>query len=228
MSHLATGAAASNRIDLAAVAPGEIVASARAFENASSRGLKRLFDLAAALSLLLAAAPLLLVTAVAIVIDTPGSVFYRQRRVGMNGRTFEIFKFRSMVCDAEKNGAQWAAANDARVTRVGRVIRKLRIDEIPQVINVLSGDMSFVGPRPERPEFVEILEREIPHYHLRHLVKPGITGWAQVKYVYGASIEDARTKLQFDLYYIKNFSIFMDFLIVLLTVRVALFGVGSR
>ncbi len=218
----------ADQIDLAAASPRELIARAAANDSLAARSLKRLFDVAAALGLLIAAAPLLAVTAAAIAADTPGGVFYRQRRVGLNGRVFEIFKFRSMVRDAERDGARWAAKNDLRVTRVGKVIRKLRIDEIPQVINVLRGEMSFVGPRPERPEFVELLEREIPHYHLRHLVKPGITGWAQVKYVYGASVEDARRKLQFDLHYIKHFSVFMDLLIVFLTIRVALFGVGSR
>ena len=198
-------------------------------DSFDGRGIvKRVFDIAAASSLLLLMAPLLIVTAIAIKIESNGPVLYLQRRIGLNGRPFKIVKFRSMVVDAEKDGARWAATDDDRVTRVGRIIRKLRIDEIPQALNVLRGEMSFIGPRPERPEFVELLEKEIPNYHLRHVVKPGITGWAQVKYVYGASVEDAREKLKYDLFYIKHFSIARDILIVFMTVRVALFGIGSR
>jgi len=197
-----------------------------------SRGMptagKRLFDILAALGLLVFLAPLLVLTAIAIRLDSKGPVLYRQRRVGLGGREFEIFKFRSMRTDAEKNGALWAKADDDRITRVGRLIRRTRIDEIPQAINILRGEMSFVGPRPERPEFVKLLEAEIDHYHDRHLVKPGITGWAQVKYVYTASVEGARTKLAYDLFYIKHFSPLLDLLIVLMTVRVALLGIGSR
>ena len=190
---------------------------------------KRLFDLAAATALLLLLSPLILVTALLIKIDSKGPILYRQQRIGLGGVPFEILKFRSMSNDAEKDGvAAWAVKNDCRVTRVGRFIRKLRIDEIPQAINVIRGDMSFVGPRPERPEFVHLLEREIPNYHLRHIVRPGITGWAQVKYEYGASVEDARIKMQYDMHYLEHFSLWRDFLILLMTVRVALFGIGSR
>jgi len=152
----------------------------------------------------------------------------RERRAGLHGKPFEVIKFRSMVSDAEKDGARWAAKNDNRVTKLGKFLRKTRIDEIPQAINVLRGEMSFVGPRPERPEFIEVLEKEIPHYNDRHAVKPGITGWAQVEYAYGASVDDARMKLMYDLYYIKNFSIALDCIIVLKTVRVTIFGIGSR
>jgi len=190
--------------------------------------LKRFIDCAASLGLLVGLAPVLLITAIAIKADSPGPVLYRQKRIGYRGRSIEVFKFRSMIVDAEKDGPQYASANDSRITRVGRIIRKLRIDEIPQTINVLRGDMSFVGPRPERPEFVALLEREIDNYHDRHMVKPGITGWAQVKYEYAASVEGAREKLRFDLFYIRHFTPLLDILIILMTVRVALFGIGSR
>ena len=218
----------TGQVDLGAFSRGDIVAPLPVnTTNPASVG-KRVFDIVAALGLIIFLAPVLAATAIAIRLDSKGSILYRQKRVGLNGRVFEIYKFRSMVSDAEKDGVRWAAKNDSRVTRIGKFIRKTRIDEIPQAINVLKGEMSFVGPRPERPEFVELLEREIPNYHLRHMVKPGITGWAQVKYVYGASVEDAREKLKFDLYYIKHYGCMRDILIVLLTVRVALFGIGSR
>lgn len=218
----------SGRLDLALVGSGDFTARATAARNASAGMAKRCIDVLGALSLLMLTAPLLLLTAIAIKLESPGPVLYRQERVGICGRRFAILKFRSMVADAEKDGARWAAKNDDRVTRVGRIIRKARIDEIPQAINVLRGEMSIVGPRPERPEFVAVLEKEIPNYHLRHIVRPGITGWAQVKYVYGASIDDARVKLQYDLHYIRNFRLWRDVLIMLMTVRVALFGLGSR
>ena len=173
--------------------------------------------------------PIAAVTAVLIKLDSKGSVFYRQKRVGKNGRVFEVIKFRSMRTDAEKDGKPvWAVADDERVTRVGRIIRQIRVDEIPQFWNILKGEMSFVGPRPERPHFVEQLAREVPFYEHRHLVAPGLTGWAQVKYPYGASVEDARQKLQYDLYYIKNQSLALDFVIVFETVKIVLFGRGGR
>lgn len=204
-------------------------------ENAAKRGrtpfsaaIKRGLDIALSLGLLAFLAPLLVLTAIAIKLDSHGQVLYRQRRVGLGGKEFEVFKFRSMIADAEANGPQYAAVKDNRITRVGSILRKFRIDEIPQAINVLRGEMSFVGPRPERPEFVRELEQEIPLYHCRHLVKPGITGWAQVKYEYAASVAGARNKLRYDLYYIRHSSPFLDLLIVLMTVRVALFGLGSR
>jgi lipopolysaccharide/colanic/teichoic acid biosynthesis glycosyltransferase len=174
-------------------------------------------------------APVLVLTALLIKMDTHGPVFYRQVRVGLNGELYSILKFRSMVQDAEKDGkAQWATSGDARVTRVGAVIRKARIDEIPQVINVLKGDMSFVGPRPERPVFVEQLAAEISYYSERHRVKPGITGWAQINYPYGASVEDAREKLKYDLYYVKHQSFLFDMVTILQTVRIVLFAEGAR
>lgn len=218
----------TGQVDITAIRSGDIVAASPANYSKPENIGKRAFDIVAAVGLLIVTAPILVITAIAIRLETKGAVLYRQRRVGLGGEVFDIYKMRSMVVEAEKDGVRWAAKNDTRVTRVGKFIRKTRIDEIPQAFNVFKGEMSFVGPRPERPEFVELLEQEIPNYQLRHMVKPGITGWAQVKYVYGASIEDAREKLKFDLYYIKHFSLRRDFLIVLLTVRVALFGIGSR
>jgi exopolysaccharide biosynthesis polyprenyl glycosylphosphotransferase len=218
----------SERIDLNQLAPADISGYSNKARREERRFGKRALDVAAALTLLILASPLIIAVAIIIKLDSPGPVLYRQRRIGFGGREFDMLKFRSMVVDAEKNGPQWAAKNDCRVTRIGRLIRKTRFDEIPQAINILSGDMSFVGPRPERPEFVKVLETEIPNYHLRHIVRPGLTGWAQVKYVYGASVEDARIKLQYDLHYIKHFTLWLDCSIMLMTVRVALFGVGSR
>ncbi len=194
---------------------------------------KRIFDLLASGFILLLTWPIMLLTAIAIWIEGKLKfnipIFYRQVRVGLNGRPFQVIKFRSMVINAEKKGqAQWATKNDSRVTRVGQFIRKTRIDELPQIYNVFRGDMSFVGPRPERPEFVVMLSEKIPYYAERHRVKPGITGWAQLLYPYGSTEKDALEKLQYDLYYIKNQSIFLDFLILLQTVEVVIFGRGAR
>jgi len=173
--------------------------------------------------------PIAILTAILIKLESKGPIFYKQERVGKNGRRFEVIKFRSMQADAEAGGKPvWAKANDDRVTLVGRVIRKVRIDEIPQFWNILKGEMKFVGPRPERPHFVEQLAQEIPFYEHRHLVAPGLTGWAQVKYPYGASVADARHKLEYDLYYIKNQSLRLDLLIVLQTIKIILLGRGSR
>ena len=219
----------ADRVDLSLVGTREFGIRIERTQSAADGVGKRLFDLAAAAGLLVLLSPLLALTALLIKLDSKGPVLYRQQRIGRNGTPFEILKFRSMSVDAEKDGiAAWASKDDCRVTRVGRIIRRLRIDEIPQAINVIRGDMSFVGPRPERPEFVRLLEREIPNYHLRHVVRPGITGWAQVKYEYGASVEDARIKMQYDMHYIEHFSLWRDFLILIMTVRVALFGIGSR
>ncbi|MAT66222.1 MAG: UDP-phosphate galactose phosphotransferase [Gammaproteobacteria bacterium] len=192
--------------------------------------LKRLFDLALALLLLPLLLPFMLVVAIAVFVEGGfrGPVLYRQIRVGENGRPFQIVKFRSMRTDAEKDGAQWASRNDTRVTRVGGIIRKVRLDELPQIFNVLKGNMSFVGPRPERPEFVEQLSEKIPYYNERHRVKPGLTGWAQVCYQYGASEEDAFEKLQYDLYYVKNYSLLLDLMIMVQTVEVVLMGKGAH
>jgi exopolysaccharide biosynthesis polyprenyl glycosylphosphotransferase len=172
--------------------------------------------------------PIALVTAILIKLDSPGPVLYKQERVGQNGRPFTLMKFRSMRTDAEKNGPVWACDKDDRATRVGRIIRMIRVDEIPQFWNILRGDMNFVGPRPERPHFVAQLAEEIPYYEQRHLIAPGLTGWAQIKYPYGSSIEDARQKLQYDLYYIKNQSLVLDAIILFETVKTILFGRGAR
>jgi sugar transferase (PEP-CTERM system associated) len=190
--------------------------------------IKRTLDVTAALGILTFTLPLTLLTALLIKIDSRGPVFYRQERVGKDGVRFNLLKFRSMRTDAEAGGAVWAQKRDPRVTRVGSLIRKTRIDEIPQAINVLRGDMSFVGPRPERPMFVEKLSAEIPYYAERHRMKPGITGWAQVKYPYGASVEDARAKLTYDLYYMKHHNLLLDLLILVQTVRVVLLAEGAR
>jgi sugar transferase (PEP-CTERM system associated) len=192
---------------------------------------KRIFDIAASLLLLAAAWPIMVLAALAIVVESGwgAPVFYYQVRVGKNWRLFKVIKFRSMRTDAEQDGrARWATKNDDRVTRVGRVIRKTRIDELPQLFNVLKGDMSFVGPRPERPEFVKKFAETIPYYSERHLVKPGITGWAQLCYPYGSGYQDAIEKLQYDLYYVKNYSLFLDFLIMLQTIEVVMWGKGAR
>jgi sugar transferase (PEP-CTERM system associated) len=189
---------------------------------------KRAFDIVIASILLLLASPVMLLIALAVALDSKGPIFYRQERVGCLNRPYRLWKFRSMRVDAEKDGAVWAKQNDDRVTRVGKLIRRTRIDEIPQVFNVLVGDMSFVGPRPERPVFVEQLKRQIPFFGLREAVKPGITGWAQIRYPYGASVEDARNKLEYDLYYIKNGTLFLDLAIIFHTVRHVLLGRGAR
>ena len=184
---------------------------------------KRLFDLAASTLLLLLALPVMLLAAICIFLESGAPVLYRQERVGQGGRIFTIYKLRSMKNGAESDGnPRWAAADDDRTTRVGRIIRKLRIDELPQIINVFKGEMSFVGPRPERPYFVDKLTKQIPYYALRHSIKPGITGWAQVRYHYGASLDDAVEKLQYELYYVKNHTLFLDLVILINTVEVVL------
>lgn len=192
---------------------------------------KRIFDIVVCLLLLSVMWPVMLVAAFAILIESGGKcpIFYKQVRVGANWRLFKVIKFRSMRTDAESDGkARWATEKDDRITRVGALLRKYRIDELPQLFNVLKGDMSFVGPRPERPEFVEKFAETIPYYSERHRVKPGITGWAQLCYPYGASEEDTVEKLQYDLYYVKNYSLFLDFLIILQTTEVVLWGKGAR
>jgi sugar transferase (PEP-CTERM system associated) len=195
------------------------------FRLASKRG----FDVAVSLTMLALTLPVSLLTGALIWLEDRGPVFYRQQRMGQNGRPFTILKFRSMRVDAEPDGeARWAAPNDPRVTRVGALIRRLRIDELPQLLNVLVGQMSFVGPRPERPQFVEQLAQAIPFYPERHFVKPGITGWAQVRYNYGASARDAREKLEFDLYYVKHHTLAFDLMVLLRTVEIVLFRIGAR
>jgi exopolysaccharide biosynthesis polyprenyl glycosylphosphotransferase len=206
------------------VADGFELLQARLF-----RHMKRLGDIFLAALGLLLAMPLMAIAAIAIWLDSPGPILYRQRRVGWMGRPFELLKFRSMHAEAEKEGnPQWAALNDPRITAVGRILRKTHFDEVPQMLNILRGEMSFVGPRPERPEFVGFLNESIDFYHLRHYVLPGITGWAQVNYPYGASLEDARRKLQYDLYYVCNASPLLDLRTLLRTARVVLFRQGSR
>ncbi len=191
---------------------------------------KRIFDLLVSSSFLLCVSPVLILTIIAIKIEEGLSapIFYSQIRTGLNGQPFKVYKFRSMSTDAEAGGAVWATKSDNRVTKVGGFMRKTRIDEIPQIFNVFNGTMSFVGPRPERPEFIEELATNIPYYHERHLLKPGITGWAQLNYPYGASVEDSYQKQLYDLYYIKNNSLFLDVLILLQTVEIVLFGKGAR
>lgn len=198
-------------------------------QGAWRTAVKRVFDIVCAALLCLISAPLMIGAAVLIRFESRGPILYRQERVGQNGRTFSITKFRSMRADAEKDGRpRWASSNDDRVTRVGGVMRKLRIDELPQLFNVLRGDMSLVGPRPERPFFVDQLTQEIPFYALRHSIKPGVTGWAQVRYPYGATVRDSQEKLQFDLYYVKNHTLFLDLVVLLETVSVVLTGKGAR
>lgn len=200
-------------------------------ESTFRRMAKRAFDLTIVLLLLPIVIPVMLVVTAAILLESGGRgpILYSQTRVKENGLPFQIYKFRSMVTDAERDGvARWALKNDSRITRVGSVLRKGRFDELPQLFNVLKGDMSFIGPRPERPEFVENLSEKIPYYEERHRVKPGLTGWAQIRYPYGATEEDSRQKLQYDLYYVKNYSIFLDTLILLQTMEVVLLGKGAH
>ncbi|HKX23554.1 MAG TPA: TIGR03013 family XrtA/PEP-CTERM system glycosyltransferase [Rhizorhapis sp.] len=220
----------TGRVDLDSVNPSWFI-----FSDGFSAGrrlssiAKRLFDIAASFLLLVLTAPVILLAAIIVKLESKGPAFFRQKRVGLYGEEFEIIKLRSMRQDAETGGkAVWAAENDPRVTRVGHILRKLRIDELPQAWSVLKGEMSFVGPRPERRQFVEDLEKHMPYYAERHMVKPGITGWAQINYPYGASIEDARHKLEYDLYYAKNYTPFLDLLILLQTLRVVLWPEGAR
>jgi sugar transferase (PEP-CTERM system associated) len=189
---------------------------------------KRIIDIVLSLAALTLCLPIFLIVAIAIWLESGSPILFRQERTGFAGRPFRILKFRSMYNDAEKEGPQWAAKDDGRITRVGRKIRKYRVDELPQVINVLRGEMSLVGPRPERPEFVSMLEEQIPYYGLRHSVRPGITGWAQVKYQYGGSIDEAKTKLEYDLFYIKHLSIMLDFATIFETAKVMISGRGAK
>jgi sugar transferase (PEP-CTERM system associated) len=219
----------AGKVQLNIVDPSWLVFSGGFDYSTPRRISKRFFDLVAASMLLLTTWPLMLLTAIMVKLDSPGPILYRQTRVGEYGRHFEIVKFRSMRCDAERNGiAQWASANDNRTTRVGRFIRKARLDELPQLLMVLRGDMSFVGPRPERPQFVGVLCDEIRYYDVRHSVKPGLTGWAQLRYPYGASVRDADEKLKYDLFYVKNHALLLDVTILLQTLEVVIFGRGAR
>ncbi|HGG59971.1 MAG TPA: TIGR03013 family PEP-CTERM/XrtA system glycosyltransferase [Gammaproteobacteria bacterium] len=220
----------SGKLRLDIMSPSTLIFSEGFAQGMFRDVVERVFDVAGSLLLLAVASPVMLLTAVAIKIEDGlrAPVIYRQTRIGKDGKPFSVLKFRSMREDAEKLGAQWARDDDDRVTRVGSVIRKLRIDELPQTINVLRGDMSFVGPRPERPEFVRELARKLPYYSERHRVKPGITGWAQLNYPYGASDRDALEKLQYDMYYAKHHTLILDLFILIQTVEVVLFGKGAR
>ncbi len=217
------------KIRLDALHPSSFIFSDGVTQAVLRKTEKRILDILLSLILFTVTAPIIALTAIAILLETGAPIFYRQQRVGLRGKPFQVYKFRSMRTDAESDGrAVWAKREDDRITRVGRIIRKFRIDELPQLINVLKGEMSFVGPRPERPEFVAELAQAIPYYDLRHHMKPGITGWAQVSYPYGSSIKDSREKLQFDLYYLKNYSVFLDINILLQTIQVILWGKGAR
>jgi sugar transferase (PEP-CTERM system associated) len=221
----------TGRINIDALNPSSMVFADGIIQAVLKSYVHRFFDLIISLFVLILTLPLMAVAALFIWMESGlrGPILYKQTRVGRDGKLFRILKFRSMSVDAEKFGvARWAVADDARITAVGHVLRKSRIDELPQLINVLKGDMSFVGPRPERPEFVDELVNEIPFYDLRHRVNPGITGWAQICYPYGASQEDAKDKLEYDLYYIKNYSLFLDLMILIQTAQVILWGKGAR
>lgn len=220
----------TGRVDLDSVNPSWLIFSDGFSSGRRLSGIaKRLFDIAASSILLFFTAPIILLFALLVKLESKGPAFYRQLRVGLFGQSYHVLKLRSMRQDAESSGkAVWAQKDDDRVTAVGRFIRKVRIDELPQTWNVLKGEMSFVGPRPERPEFVADLEQQLSYYAERHMVKPGITGWAQINYPYGASIEDSRHKLEYDLYYAKNYTPFLDLLILLQTIRVILWPDGAR
>jgi sugar transferase (PEP-CTERM system associated) len=217
------------KLMLEAITPGWIIFSAGFHRTGLINLYKRGVDLFLSVVGLILSVPFFPLVALAIKLDSPGPVFFQQVRVGSGEKEFMLYKFRSMIQDAEKgSGAVWAEKNDTRVTRIGRVLRKSRIDEIPQLFNVLKGEMSFIGPRPERPELVEQLKKEIYYYSKRHTIKPGLTGLAQVRYSYGATAKDAVEKLRYDLFYIKNISLFLESLILLETVKVVLFGRGAR
>jgi sugar transferase (PEP-CTERM system associated) len=217
------------QIRLESVSPGWLIFG-DGFEQGFARtAVKRIFDITCASILILLTWPIMLITGILILIESGMPILYLQQRVGLNGSTFNVVKFRSMRTDAEKDGKpRWATAGDDRITRLGRIIRKLRIDELPQLFSVLSGSMSLVGPRPERPYFVSQLSKEIPYFNVRQTVKPGVTGWAQVRYQYGASVEDAIEKLQYDLYYVKNHSLFLDLIVLFETIGVVLMRKGSQ
>ncbi len=218
----------TGRVSLNMIRPSWLIFSGRGRQAKLSAIARNAVHRLAALIGAFLSLPLVLLTVILIKLDSRGPVFYRQERVGKNGRPFVLAKFRSMRVDAEKAGPVWASKGDDRTTRVGRIIRKIRVDEIPQFWNILRGEMSFVGPRPERPHFVSQLAEEIPYYEQRHLIAPGLTGWAQIKYPYGASIEDARQKLQYDLFYIKNHSLVLDAFILFSTIKIILFGRGAQ
>ncbi len=218
----------TGRVSLNMIRPSWLIFSGRGRQARLSSITRSAVHRAVALIGAILSLPIVILTAILIKLDSPGPVFYRQERVGRGGRTFILEKFRSMRVDAEMEGPVWAVKGDDRATRVGRIIRKIRIDEIPQFWNILRGEMNFVGPRPERPHFVAQLAEEIPYYEQRHLIAPGLTGWAQIKYPYGASIEDARQKLQYDLFYVKNQSLILDAIVLFETIKIILFGRGAH
>jgi sugar transferase (PEP-CTERM system associated) len=219
----------TDKIVINSLRPGWLIFAEGPVRTRLTETLRRTVDVGLSMVGLMLAAPAMVLAALSIKVDSPGPILFRQVRVGKDGKVFMLYKFRSMAVDAEQHtGPIWASEDDPRVTRVGRLLRKIRLDETPQMFNVLRGDMSFIGPRPERPVFVDQLKEQIPFYGLRFAVKPGITGWAQVKYPYGSTVEDALEKLQYDLYYIKNMSIVLDLLILLKSVQVVLFARGAR
>jgi sugar transferase (PEP-CTERM system associated) len=218
----------TGRIHLEQLSPSWLILSDGFRKSQFLYAMKRSFDLAIAVVALVLAAPLMTIVALAIWLETGGPVIFRQERTGLKGRSFQIMKFRSMCHKAEEDGPVWAASDDNRVTRVGRFVRKYRIDELPQIFNVLKGEMSLVGPRPERPHFCQLLEENIPFFHLRNAVRPGITGWAQVKYQYGASVEESKTKLEYDFFYIKHMSMVLDLAILFETAKVMIYGRGAK
>jgi sugar transferase (PEP-CTERM system associated) len=219
----------SGKIEVDELSPSWLIFSEGFRLNPTFLFVRRLISIFVSLICLIVVSPLLPLIALAIKLTSSGPALYRQKRVGRYGVVFDCYKFRTMRADAEaQDGPTWAGDGDPRITPVGRFLRRTRLDEIPQLWNVLRGDMGFVGPRPERPEFVEWLSREIPYYHLRHIIRPGLTGWAQVRYQYGASLEESKEKLRYDLYYIKNISLSLDLLILLQTTKIALLGRGSR
>jgi len=219
----------SGRMPVDAVRPGAMLFSQGFHVSQSILLKKRLYSLIISGIALAILSPVMALVALAVAIESPGGVLFRQKRVGLGGRVFEILKFRSMRVGAESStGPVWAQHQDPRITRVGRVLRKLRLDELPQLINILRGDMSIVGPRPERPHFVEMLSEQIPYYGLRHSVPPGLTGWAQVCYPYGSTVEESREKLEYDLFYIKNMSLSLDLLILFSTLKIVLLGKGAK
>jgi len=218
----------SGRVSLDMLRPSWLIFSGRGRQTKISAFIRVLLHRTVALMGFVCSLPIMFLTAILIKLESSGPILYKQERVGKNGRPFMVLKFRSMCTDAEKNGPQWATVGDDRVTRIGSIIRKIRVDELPQFWNILRGDMNFVGPRPERAHFVAQLAKEIPFYEQRHLIAPGLTGWAQIKYPYGASIEDARRKLEYDLYYIKNQSLFLDVMILFETVKTVLLSRGGR
>lgn len=218
----------TGRVSLDMLRPSWLIFSGRGRQTRFSALVRILLHRFFGLIGLIGSSPIMLITILLIKLESKGPVLYKQERVGKNGKKFMVLKFRSMRVDAEKDGPQWATVDDDRTTRVGKIIRKIRVDELPQFWNILRGDMNFVGPRPERPHFVAQLAKEIPYFEQRHLIAPGLTGWAQIKYPYGASIEDARSKLEFDLYYIKNQSLLLDAVIIFETVKTVLLSRGGR